>query len=182
VGNRNPAKAHDLLIETAALLLPRHPKAQVLILGGISPGHPKYEGALQASVARHRLGDQVRFVDPGDRVAELIPALDIFVLPSRSEGMPAVVLEAMACALPVVATDVGAVREEVVDGVTGLVVAPGDPAALAAALERLARDAEERARMGRASRARASQRFTPERAVANRLRAWELALGHRQAR
>jgi glycosyltransferase involved in cell wall biosynthesis len=180
VGNRNPAKAHDLLIETAARLLPQHPEAQVLILGGTSPGHPEYEAGLQASLARQRLGARVRFVDPADRVPELLPALDVFVLPSRSEGMPAVVLEAMACALPVIATDVGAVREEVLDGVTGLVVGSEDPTALAAALSSLAQDADARERMGRAGRERVIPLFSPERAVANRLRAWELALGRRR--
>jgi glycosyltransferase involved in cell wall biosynthesis len=113
-------------------------------------------------------------------VAELLPALDIFVFPSRSEGMPAAVLEAMSCELPVVAADVGATGEEVVDGVTGLLVPAGDPPALADAIARLGADPAERGRMGLAGRRRVSESFTPDRAVANRLRAWELALARRQ--
>jgi glycosyltransferase involved in cell wall biosynthesis len=181
VGNRNPTKGHALLIEVAAELLSDHPSARVLIMGGVSPGHPEYEAGLNAAIAR--LDGRVRLIDPGSRVPELLPAVDLFVMPSLyGEGMPTAILEAMACALPVVATDVAAVAEEVVDGVTGLIVAPGDGPALRSALDALARDGERRARMGAAGRARVTELFTPGRAVANRLRAWQIALAARSRR
>lgn len=177
VGNRNPRKGHDLLIEAAAILFSRRPAVRILIMGGPSPAHPSYEASLHASVARHGLEQVVRFIDPGARVPELLPTLDAFVLPSHpGEGMPTVILEAMACGLPVVATDVAAVREEVEEGVTGLVVPVGDPALMADALQGLVDDEELRARMGAAGRIRVTELFTPERAVANRLRAWDIAL------
>jgi glycosyltransferase involved in cell wall biosynthesis len=180
VGMRNPAKGHDLLIEASAALLADHPHARVVIMGGPSPGHPEYESALHAAIDRLGLDGRVSLLDAGSRVPELLPAIDVFVMPSRgAEGMPTAVLEAMACELPVVATDLASVREEVQDDVTGLIVEPGDRTALVSALDRLARDPALRERLGRAGRVRVTERFTPERAVANRLRAWELALAHR---
>jgi glycosyltransferase involved in cell wall biosynthesis len=177
VGNRNPRKGHDLLIETAAELSRGNPELRFLILGGHSPAHAGYEAALHDRVDRLGLGQIVEFVDPGPRVPELLPALDIFVLPSHpGEGMPTVILEAMACGLPVVATDVAAVREEVVPGSTGLLVPPGDATALARALGALVRDESRRRELGQQGRDHVHRQFTVEQAVADRLRAWELAL------
>ena len=90
----------------------------------------------------------------------------MFVLPSRSEGIPLTALEAMACGLPVVATRVGGLPEVVDDGVTGLLVAPADPAALAQAMVAIWTDPERRDRMGRAGRLRAEERFDVRRMVA----------------
>jgi glycosyltransferase involved in cell wall biosynthesis len=92
-------------------------------------------------------------------VAGLLASGDVFVLSSRSEGAPMSILEAMAAGLPVVATDVGGVGELVAHGVTGLLAPPGDPDALAAALERLLADPALRRTLGAAGRERARERF-----------------------
>ncbi len=101
---------------------------------------------------------------PGARedVADILRGLDVFALPSRSEGISNTVLEAMASALPVVATDVGGNPELVVEGETGRLVAPADPAAMAAAIVAYADDATVRARHGAAARARIEERFSLE--------------------
>ena len=88
-----------------------------------------------------------------ESVGDYLGACDLLVLPSRSEGLPHAVLEAMAFGLPVVASAVGGVPEVVQDGVTGLLVTPEDPRALAGGLERLLSDSELCARYGAAGRA-----------------------------
>ena len=104
-------------------------------------------------------GERVHFVGERDDVPELLAGASVFVLSSRSEGFPISVLEAMAAGLPVVASDVGGVREQVEQEVTGLLVPRGDAVALASAIERLVRDPELRRRMGEAGRARAARLF-----------------------
>jgi len=97
------------------------------------------------------------------QVAALLEQADVFVQSSLSEGLPNVVLEAMASGLPVVATDAGATRDAVTDGVEGFVVPLRDPSAIAAALRNLWLDPGLRERMGRAGRARVEREFSRER-------------------
>ena len=105
------------------------------------------------------LEDAVELLGERRDVPALLAAADIFVLSSRSEGMPVSILEAMAAGLPVVASNVGGVAELVVDGETGFLTAPADEAALASALGRLLADPDLRRRMGAAARARVEARF-----------------------
>jgi glycosyltransferase involved in cell wall biosynthesis len=117
-------------------------------------------GADMVAVLRAAgLGARLRLLGYRDDIPALLAASDIFTLPSRFEGLPMSVIEAMLSGLPVVATDVRGPAEQVVDGVTGLKVPVGDAGALGAALDRLARDAGVRERMGRAGRARALERY-----------------------
>jgi glycosyltransferase involved in cell wall biosynthesis len=88
-------------------------------------------------------------------VPALLAAADIFTLPSRFEGLPMSVIEAMLTGLPVVATNIRGPGEQVIDGMTGISVAVGDAVGLGAALGRLVRDPDLRARMGQAGRQRA---------------------------
>ncbi len=112
-------------------------------------------------------------------VPRLLAESDVFVLSSRSEGMPISVLEAMAAGLPVVASAVGGVREQVVQGETGYLVPPDDPQALAGALRRLLADPELRRRLGDAGRARAELCFDLARFRRDHLRLYERLLGPR---
>jgi glycosyltransferase involved in cell wall biosynthesis len=98
------------------------------------------------------------WLDP-DQVAELLGGADVFVLPSRSEGQPMALLEAMAHGLCVVASDVGGIPEMVEDGHSGLLVPPDDPDALQSALRRVLADPALRARLGAAARERVLARF-----------------------
>jgi glycosyltransferase involved in cell wall biosynthesis len=156
VGNLNPQKGHEHLLRAVAHLQAPRPGMHVCILGAITPTHMTYELRLRRDAAwlARTTGVQTMIHDPGDDVAGLLPALDVFAMASvpRSEGVPTALLEAMACGLPVVATDVGAVAEVVADEVTGLVVPASDEAALAAALGRLAAASELRGHLGTAAR------------------------------
>ena len=98
-------------------------------------------------------------------VPGLLPLLDLFVLPSLYEGLGIAILEAMAAGLPVVASAVGGIPEVVIHGETGLLVRPGDPVALAAALGHLLRHPEEAGFMGARGRERARERFSIESVV-----------------
>jgi glycosyltransferase involved in cell wall biosynthesis len=109
---------------------------------------------LRGQVANCGLGDVIEvrdWIDARQR-DQLLADADAFVLPSRNEGMPMAMLEAMAWALPVICTPVGSIPELVTDGDNGLLVAPGDVSAISAAIMRLARDETERTAMGWAAR------------------------------
>ncbi|HEX6107723.1 MAG TPA: glycosyltransferase, partial [Gemmatimonadales bacterium] len=141
---------HRLVSERPALRI-RH-----TILGG-GPLEPE----LRALAASLGLSDVVRFAGEADQVqvALAMQAADLFLLPSIDEVLPLALMEAQAVGLPVVATDVGGVGEMVEDGVSGFVVPPRDPAALAAALGRLSDRPEMWAAMGHAGRRRVAERY-----------------------
>jgi glycosyltransferase involved in cell wall biosynthesis len=154
-------KAVDVLLDAVPELLARVPEARVAVVGD----GPE-RAALLTHAARLGLGADPRlaFLPFAAPAARHLNALDVYALPSAWEAFPIGVLEAQACGVPQVATDVGGTREAVVPE-TGLLVAPHDPARLGAALVELLRDPQRRARMGAASRARHAERFTAERMV-----------------
>jgi glycosyltransferase involved in cell wall biosynthesis len=133
-------------------------QAEFVLAGAPDPGNPNTvtEAELRAWEAEGIL----TWIGPQKDVAALLRSAHIACQPSTyREGLPKSALEAMAAGLPLVATDIPGCREAVVDGVTGLLVPPRDPQALAAALARLIGDAALRARLGEAARARAEQEF-----------------------
>ena len=148
VGRLVEVKNHAALLDRMPALLDAHPALQLVLIG---------DGPLRDTLARQAevLGVTAHVHLLGNRadVAELLPALDIFVLPSHSEGLSIALLEACRSALPIIATDVGGNAEVVRDGHTGLLVAPGDGAGLQAALQRLLADSALRALLGAAARA-----------------------------
>jgi glycosyltransferase involved in cell wall biosynthesis len=122
------------------------------------------EGSLRSWLEQQALSlglsPRVQFVGQVDDVGSLLAAADAVLLPSHWEGLPLVLLEAMARARPVVATAVGGVADVVEDGVTGVLVPPGDAAALAAALEQLHRKTDRGWRLGRAAAERVREKYT----------------------
>jgi glycosyltransferase involved in cell wall biosynthesis len=124
------------------------------------PGYPR---AVREQVARLGLGDRVHLENHRPDAAALIRACDALVLPSLSDARPRCIIEAMFLGRPVVATSVGGIPTLVEDGVTGLLVPPSDPEALAEALRRVAASGGLRRRLGEAGRARAGEEFQPER-------------------
>jgi glycosyltransferase involved in cell wall biosynthesis len=123
-------------------------------------GDGPYRDRLDTRLAQLGIADAVRFVGQQHDVVPWLQALDLFTLPSYGEeGVPQAIMQAMACGVPVVSTPVGAITEAVVAEVTGLVVPPRDPAALATGLARLRDDPALRRRFGAAARERAEARF-----------------------
>jgi glycosyltransferase involved in cell wall biosynthesis len=152
-------KGHDDLLDAWTTLRERVSGWQLLIIGdGPRRVH------LQSRVAALGLVNEVRFTGNQDDVPAWFACADLATLPSfGDEGVPQSLMQAAACGLPAVATPIGAIREAVIDGETGLLVPPRNPAALAAALERLMTDAGLRARMGCAAHAHAHANFGVER-------------------
>lgn len=167
-----PQKTLHVLIDAAPLVFAEMPAARIAIVGD---GELRDE--LRARAARHGLDRDERFLLGGfaPPAARYLKALDVFVLPSGWEGLPLGVLEALACGVPQVATDVGGTAEAV-SPETGLLVDPHDPPALAAAIVELLGDAPRRGAMADASRARHAERFTVQRMVDETARVYERAL------
>jgi glycosyltransferase involved in cell wall biosynthesis len=140
------------LLEAWRRIDPRHRLEMI----GDGPLRPQVE----ARIARHALGGRVTLLGARPDIEARLRRADIFTLSSRWEGLPFVIIEAMMSGLPVVASRVGGVAELVDHGVTGLLVPPGDPEELAAALEGLLRDPLRRHAMGEAGQRRAFERFT----------------------
>ena len=126
-------------------------------------GEPRAASRVRSTIKRLGLEDAVRFVSKvtDERIVELYAEAEVAVVPSLYEGFSLPAVEAMACGVPVVATTGGALPEVVgTDGVTGLLVPPGDPSALATAIGTALDDAGLRARLGAAGRTRVLERFT----------------------
>jgi glycosyltransferase involved in cell wall biosynthesis len=158
-GFANPVKGGEVLLEAL-----REPAAGSLRIVLAGPGDPPWgEGEPSTATASATWRG---WLDEGEK-DELLREADVFVLASTSEGLPMALLEAMSRGLAIVATAVGGVPDVVTDRVEALVVEPGDPAALAAALGELGSDAELRRGLGEAALRRSAE-FSPE-AVAGRV-------------
>jgi glycosyltransferase involved in cell wall biosynthesis len=167
-------KGHDVLLESLAL---RDGPPADLWLAGDGPER----SALEAQARRAGLSRDVRFLGRRSDVFALMRAADAVVLPSRREGLPLALLEAMALGRAALATRVGGVPEALRDGETGLLVPPEDPRALAHALDRLLGDPPLRARLASAAAREARLRFDVRRTVAAVERVYRRALGARGA-
>lgn len=132
VGWLTPIKGHRVLIEAIARLKPSHPRLFAVIVGG---GELKDE--LMALAGRLGVHDSVRLLGERTDVPDCLGAMDLFVLPSFNEGMGRALVEAMAAGRPVIASRVGGIPAFVKDRRNGLLVPPGDPAALASAIAEL---------------------------------------------
>jgi glycosyltransferase involved in cell wall biosynthesis len=151
-------KGQRELIEAAALV----PDLRVALIGDDLESGGAYRSTLERDAQRLGVADRVSFTGHRTDAHALLGELDVFVLPSWTEGMPVVVLEAMARRKPVVATPVGGTPELVVDGETGVLVPPRDPQALAAAIRALVADPERARRLGEAGYARVAKLFSAD--------------------
>ncbi len=144
-----PIKGVADLVEAFIRLAPDQPALRLVIAGDGPLREP-----LQARAALAGLADRVVLDGRWRPPRRVLPALDLFVLPSHNEGMGRALVEAMAAGLAIVATDVGGVAEVLEDGRCGVLVPPRDPAALAVAIARLTADPDRCAALGAAARAR----------------------------
>ena len=146
-------KGHDVLAHAFARLSPAHPESRLVIIGSTFPGNEEHETQLRGLVRELGLGDRVVFAGEMDDPRPAYAALDVVVLASaRPEPFGGVVVEAMAMGKPVVGTAIGGTVEQIEEGVTGFLVPPNNPVAMAEALARLIADPALRARMGAAGR------------------------------
>jgi glycosyltransferase involved in cell wall biosynthesis len=154
-------KDQRTLVDAAPAILAEFPGARFVVVG---------DGPLRRELERRAEGLPFEFAGGRDDVPELLAGFDVFAFPSLYEGLCLAVIEAQAAGVPVVATPVGGIRETVVDGVTGRLVPPREPAALAAAVSRLLREPELASRLAAEARRRVHERFSVERMVAETLR------------
>ncbi len=166
VGHLSEVKGYPTFLRAAARIAERLPECAFLALGGETTG-PGPLARFERLAAELGLADRMRFLGFRPDVADVLRAADVVVLPSLDEGLPLALLEAMSCAKPVVATPVGGVAEAVADEVTGLLIPPNDPNALAAAVTRLLADRELAGRMGLAARRRVVSQFSVTRLVSD---------------
>ncbi len=176
VGRLTHMKGHGCLIDAIPHLAARFPDLTVVLVGDGPLRHDLARRAAELGVAGH-----VRFAGHRTDARSLLDAADVFVLPSRQEGMPLAALEAMEAAVPVVATRVIGSEEVVLDGITGALVRPGDPADLAEAVATLLADPGLRCRQGQAGRRRYLARFTSGRMAADTAAVYEEVLGRVRA-
>ncbi len=158
VGRLVPIKDHATLLQAAEILISRGMPIHVLLVGS----GPELANHKEFVAASPRLSGRVVFTGAVSNVPALLNAMDVFVLPSLSEGMSNTLLEAMASSLPVVATRVGGNPELVEEERSGWFFEPGDVVALAAILERIGRDSNLLQEFGQAARRRAVEHFSLE--------------------
>lgn len=160
VGRLEEQKGHDILFDALAELV-----RQGMDFTLVVAGEGSRRGWLEQQAVSRGLSPRVQFVGQLEDVGSLLAAADAVLLPSRWEGLPLVLLEAMARGRPIVASRVGGMADALEDGVSGTLVPPGDPVALAAALESLHKRADKAWRMARLAAQRVRERYTWEAVV-----------------
>ncbi|HLF28883.1 MAG TPA: glycosyltransferase family 4 protein [Anaerolineae bacterium] len=169
VGRLARWKGQHIFIRAAARIAPAFPNAHFTLVGtftkgdealGVLGGGATYHDALRKLAAALGLNDRLTFAGHQDNIADVYAGIDVLVHSStRPEPFGRVLIEAMAAAVPPIASDQGGPTEIVEDGVTGLLIAPGSSELLAEAMSLLIRDSARRAEMGRAAQQRARERF-----------------------
>jgi glycosyltransferase involved in cell wall biosynthesis len=186
VGNLNPQKGHEYLLRAAAFSRVERDNIKLLIVGATHDTHIAYERRLHELTRELGLavGRDVIFAGGLSDVRRALAAMDLFAMASvpRSEGAPTAIEEAMMMKLPVVATDVGAVRELVEDGRTGFIVSPRNARELSGAMLRVLRSERLLKELGSCGRLHAITRFSVDVCADVHLDAYRLALSRANSR
>jgi glycosyltransferase involved in cell wall biosynthesis len=172
VGRVEPQKGHRYVVEAMPAISERIPSAVLLVAG--RPGAASQ--TVETQIERLGLGDRVLLIGRRSDVPRLLGAADVFMFPSLFEGLGVSLLQAMGRALPVVTTDRRPMSDVVEGGVTGLLVPPEDPAAIAAAVTSLFSDPTERARLGAAARQEVAANYDADEVAARVERFYRRAL------
>lgn len=173
VGRLQKVKGVHFLIDAFARLVSEYPHLQLHLVG---------DGSERAALAQQAqalgVSDNIHFLGIRADMPALYPTFDLFVLPSLWEGMPNVALEAMACGVPVIATNTGGTPEVVQTGKSGLLVQPGNVTALYEAMALLLADTEQRRRLAQAGRSFVEQTFSINQTVASTVTLYDQAIGN----
>jgi glycosyltransferase involved in cell wall biosynthesis len=164
-------KGHIYLLQAMRFLLDDIPSVHLLIVG-----EGELRPYLESLTAQLRIKEHVHYLGFRTEASNLMHEFDVFVLPSLFEGFGLVLLEAMAAAKPIVATQVSAIPEIVADGETGLLVPPRDPMALAQALRQLIMNPGLACDLGHCGRRRLEQRFTVRKMVEDTVKVYQSVL------
>jgi glycosyltransferase involved in cell wall biosynthesis len=174
-------KGQEVLVQAAAVLKERGRAIKALIVGTPFPGNEDHLVRLQKMVGELGVGDRIVFAGELADPRPAYAAMDVLAMTSiRPEPFGGVVSEAMSLELPVIATNIGGSLDQVVDGVTGLLVPPGDPIALADAIEKMMRDPELRRRMGAAGANRIREHFSVAEMIGKMERLFDEAISARK--
>jgi len=167
IGHISPVKGIEYFLEAASIVLKRNINAKFLVIGAILPTQEKYFTKLKEITEKLHLKDDIIFTGMRKDIPELLATIDILVVSSLSESSPLVVLEAMASGKPIVATKVGGIPEQILDGESGILVPAKDSKAIAASILNLISDPSKMKNMGKAARKRAEELFSIEICVEN---------------
>jgi len=182
VANINPDKGLEYFAHAAGEIYRSHPATRFIVVGERYDTHREYAAAVDAEMERAGIpGDHVIFTGGRSDVENYYPAMDVKLITSVREGAPTTAMEAMACGLPLVATDVGAMREVVDHDTTGLIVPARESGAIARAAVTLLDDSSARHRMGEAGKRRAIKYYDVEVCADVHLSAFDAAIAHHRS-
>ena len=177
IGRLAPEKGHADLLAAWPAVRNRFPGARLVVVGG-GPERPHLEELIE----RHQLGDSVSLAGPQGHVEPYLRAADLFVLPSREEGMSLALLEAMALGMPVVATDIPGNRNLLTDFQLGRMARADDPSSLARVIVEQWSQMDRAIQMGRKARSHVQQHYTISAMALRHLALFERLIRERSAR
>lgn len=160
VGNINPAKGYEYFIQSSALIKKKINDIKFIIIGAELDTQKSYYQQLKTLISSLKMDDDYIFTGERVDIPQILSLFDIFVMSSILEGTPIAILEAMAMELPVIATDVGGIAEQVIDRETGILVRSRDPIGLAVAIEYLLNNQEKAKEMGIKGKEHVRARFS----------------------
>ncbi len=183
VANINPQKGIEFFIKTAHVVRQRYPNARFVVAGGVGPAQESYfERVKQEAIELGLFPTFLSFLGARTDVQDVLAAFDVKVISSVAEGTTATAGEAMARGIPVVAANVGAVKDVVEHSVCGLLVPPRDTSAMADAILNLLEDPDRRQRFGIEGRRLATAKLSAEASAESHCRAYKAAISRHRHR